>query len=211
MEPDLQLILIRHGETEWNRKRRYQGQKDVKLNARGREQAQLAARHLEKEDIDVIYSSDLSRAKDTAELIADKQGMQVRELEGLRELDFGAWEGKDYQTIIEKDENRYRDWLHNPGEVTPPDGEEMSHFQERVASTFSKIIECHSGKDDHEKIAAAAHGGTIRIYLVEILEIPLKRYTRLYFDNGGITRIDFYEGNPVITLVNDTHHLFRGE
>ena len=202
MNTEQELIMIRHGETEWNKNRRYQGQEDVSLNEKGREQARLAAEALAGEDLDMICASDLSRAYDTAsELTADRE-LEVREFPDLRELDFGNWGGQSYEDIVENDEKRFKDWLENPGETSPPEGEAMDEFRERVCGAFDRIIE-----HEAEKIAVVAHGGTLRIFLVDILDIPLERYTRLYFDNGGITRIKFYDGNPVVTLVNSTHHL----
>ncbi len=202
MNTEQELIMIRHGETEWNKNRRYQGQEDVSLNEKGREQARLAAEALAGEDLDMICASDLSRAYDTAsELTADRE-LEVREFPDLRELDFGNWGGQSYEDIVENDEKRFKDWLENPGETSPPEGEAMDEFRERVCGAFDRIIE-----DEAEKIAVVAHGGSLRIFLVDILGIPLERYTRLYFDNGGITRVKFYDDNPVVTLVNSTHHL----
>ncbi len=203
MSEKKELILIRHGETEWNKNKRYQGQEDVDLNDTGREQARRAAEFISGEDVDRVCSSDLSRARDTAAAIARRRQLEIRQYPGLREIDFGHWEGKNYETITEEYGDRFKNWLEDPGEVSPPEGEDMYEFMDRVSQAFAEIL----NEDGDEKIAVVAHGGTLRIYLIHLLGIPLERYTRLYFDNGSITRIDFYDGKPVVRLVNGTFHL----
>ncbi|SDL18947.1 alpha-ribazole phosphatase [Halarsenatibacter silvermanii] len=203
MSEKKELILIRHGETEWNKNKRYQGQEDVALNDTGRQQARRAAEFIAEENIDKVCSSDLSRARDTAAAIARSRQLEVKEYPGLREIDFGRWEGKNYETIREEYGDRFDNWLDDPGEVSPPGGEDMYEFMDRVSSALTEIL---SGNGE-EKIAVVAHGGALRIYLIHLLGIPLERYTRLYFNNGSISRIDFYEGKPVVRLVNGTFHL----
>ncbi len=202
MEPDRELYIVRHGETEWNKNHKYQGQKDVKLNKTGKKQARLSAEALADVDLEAVCSSDLSRARKTAERIAEKHQLEVKSYADLQEIDFGEWEGKSYQEIIEEEKQRFDAWLNNPGSTSPPAGENMDDLQQRVCKAFAQILQLSAAK-----IAVVAHGGTIRAYLLHLLGMPLKNYTRLHFDNAGISRVKFYEGNPVVTQVNTTAHL----
>ena len=202
MEPDKELFIVRHGETEWNKNRKYQGQKDVKLNETGKKQVRLSAEELAEFDLEAVCSSNLSRARDTAEEIAASHQLQVRQFAGLREIDFGDWEGKSYEEIIEQQKERFHDWLQNPGRTSPPGGEDMQEFQQRVCRAFEQILEFSA-----DKIAVAAHGGSIRVYMLKVLGMPLENYTRLHFDNGGISRIKYFQDSPVVTQVNTVGHL----
>ncbi len=206
MEPDKTLFIVRHGETEWNKNRKYQGQEDVDLNKTGKIQAGLSAQALDDVDIDAVCSSDLSRALDTARQIADLHQLDVRQFSNLREIDFGNWEGKTYEKIIEQEKERFQEWLNNPGKTSPPAGENMDEFQQRVCKAFEKILNI-SG----QKIAVVAHGGTIRVYIQHVLGIPLHNYARLHFDNAGISKIKFFQESPVVTQVNSIGHLNRSD
>jgi probable phosphoglycerate mutase len=136
------LLLIRHGETDWNAEHRWQGHADVPLNARGREQAKALAEELAPEGFDAIYASDLSRARDTAVIVGERLGVPVVLDSDLREIDVGSREG------LTGDEVGDRPW----------DGEAHERHGERILRAVRTIAERHPG----QRVAVVSHGGSLR-------------------------------------------------
>jgi 2,3-bisphosphoglycerate-dependent phosphoglycerate mutase len=139
------LILARHGETDWNRDLRIQGSSDVDLNPVGREQAQALARELADIELDAIYSSDLSRARETAEVVAAKHGLEVRLDARLRERSFGSWEGLTREDIAALPQGSRHD------------GETDDQVRARVLDAVQEIAEAHPGRH----VLVVAHGGAL--------------------------------------------------
>jgi probable phosphoglycerate mutase len=147
------LLLARHGETDWNRDRRVQGHSDVPLNDAGRAQARDLARGLRTEPLDAVYSSDLVRAKETAEIATAGRGLTVRVLVGLRERHFGTWEGLTDDVIRDRfPESRTGPW---------GDGETIDEMSARVVASLRTIAAEHDG----ENVLVATHGGPMRAVL----------------------------------------------
>jgi probable phosphoglycerate mutase len=141
------LLLVRHGETDWNLERRYQGHLDSPLNDAGRRQAEAVAEALAAEPVDAIYSSDLGRASATAEVIGARLGLPVTTDRGLREVDVGSWAGLTREQVAERF-----------GDVTRHDGESREQHRERVVGTVRRIAARHPGGC----IVLVSHGGSIR-------------------------------------------------
>jgi broad specificity phosphatase PhoE len=150
------LILVRHGETDWNAQHRWQGHSDTRLNDAGREQARLLAEGLP--DVDALYSSDLARARETAEILAGKIGLEVRFDERLRERGFGSWEGLTMDEIESAYPDDKRRWLAGTGPGAL-DAEPFEAFATRVGCFVEAVGQRHAG----EKVLVVAHGGTIRV------------------------------------------------
>jgi len=150
------LLLVRHGETDWNRDGRWQGQSDTKLNAVGRRQSRELAGELD--GVDVVYASDLARARETAELIAGERGLQVSVDQRLRERGFGAWEGLTTAEIEADFRDAHGRYLagYGPG---ADDAEPFDAFAERVASFLDEVLARHPD----ETVLVVAHGGSIRV------------------------------------------------
>jgi broad specificity phosphatase PhoE len=150
------LLLVRHGETDWNRDGRWQGHSDTALNDAGREQARLLARELS--DVDVVYSSDLARARETAEILAEELGLEVRLDPRLRERGFGAWEGRTTAEIEAAFQDDHARWLagDTPG---APDAERFDEFAGRVQQFVAEVLEGHPD----ETVLIVAHGGSLRV------------------------------------------------
>src|SRR5687768_8562436 len=139
------LLLARHGETDWNRELRIQGSSDIALNELGRQQASALAQELADVPLDAIYSSDLSRARETAEAVAATHELQVRLDPRLRERAFGSWEGLTREDIAElPDRSRH-------------DGESDDEVRERVLEAVQAIADAHPG----EQVLVVAHGGAL--------------------------------------------------
>lgn len=153
------LYLIRHGETDWNRDRRIQGQSDTPLNDAGREQSRLLGRRLRGTAFDAAYASDLSRAIETAELILEDRNLPLTTDPGLRERAFGRWEGLDVQQAAELDPERWEAWRNRSGDVSPPGGESQVELEIRVTAALQSIADRHH--PDHT-VLVVSHGGAIQ-------------------------------------------------
>ncbi len=197
-----EIIFLRHGETEWNKMSRYQGSLNIGLNEKGREQARQAASLLETRKIDLIVSSDLDRARDTASVVGERIGLDVHPRQDLREMDFGIWEGKDYPTIQKESPEAYQKWMEDPVKNPPPEGESLVDFKERVVGACQEIL-----RRGEENILIVCHGGVIMAYLAHILGMDLRNYRRLRVSNAGISRVSYYDSQAVLNTFNCTTHL----
>lgn len=150
------LLLVRHGETDWNRYGRWQGHSDTHLNELGREQAARLADELD--GVHVVYASDLARARETADILAHRLGLDVRLDERLRERSFGAWEGKTGPEIEAEFADAHARWLsgESPG---ADDAEEFAGFAARVRGFLDDVLARHPD----ETVLVVAHGGSIRV------------------------------------------------
>jgi glucosyl-3-phosphoglycerate phosphatase len=150
------LLLARHGETDWNRDGRWQGQSDTPLNELGREQARELAESLD--GIDAVYSSDLARARETAEIVAARLGVEVKVDERLRERSFGAWEGLTMEEIEGRYAQAHVRWRAGEGHGAD-DAEPFDAFAARVHSFLEEVLRRHPD----ETVLVVGHGGSIRV------------------------------------------------
>jgi probable phosphoglycerate mutase len=155
------IVLIRHGETEWNAIKRLQGHLDIALNEEGRRQAVALGRALAVEQFDAIYSSDLMRARQTAEQLAAGRGIPVHVDPGLRERCFGGFEGMLYADISERYPQAYAEWKARDIDARFPEGvhvaETLREFSQRAVDSIIRIANRHR----HQKIALVTHGGVL--------------------------------------------------
>jgi probable phosphoglycerate mutase len=150
------ILLARHGETDWNSERRWQGQADRPLNEVGREQARELAETLTDRAIDVVYSSDLLRAHETALIVGKRLGLPVSVDAGLREVDVGDWSGRVHSEIEGLDPDGYRRW--REGGKGWAGGESYEEMGERVVAAVLQLAARHPG----ETVLIVTHGGSIR-------------------------------------------------
>jgi probable phosphoglycerate mutase len=148
------ILLVRHGETDWNRDRRLQGHSDRPLNGTGREQARALAEELADEPLEAIYSSDLSRADETARIVAAANGLEVTSLRELRERHFGTWEGLSDAEI----EQRFPEQI---ADGTLGDGETREEMDQRILAALHQIAREHPGGT----VLVVSHGGPLRSVL----------------------------------------------
>ncbi len=180
------LILIRHGQTDWNIQERWQGQADVPLNATGIRQASEIARSLSGVNIDAIYASDLQRAQQTAQAVARMKGLPIRTDSRLREIHQGEWQGLHISEIEARYVREFQSRRENPLEVAPPGGETAFQVKERVVKALDEIIARHPG----ETVAVVSHGFAIAMMLVHYLEKPIEKVWELVPRNGAIILLD---------------------
>ena len=202
-----QIYLARHGETEWNAIRRVQGWTDISLSANGIAQAEALGARLAPIPLAAVYSSDLSRALETARLVAARQGLDVTPLRELREKRFGDWEGLT-QTELERDYPALWRRYHTERDLKAvvPGGETWLQVQTRMAAALQKILAAHSGS--HDAVLVVGHGGSGRMVILEALQAALPTLLRLHLDNASLSRLDFHtRTDSRIVFLNDTSHL----
>ncbi len=149
------LLLVRHGETDWNREDRFQGHADPPLNDLGRQQAAEVAERLSRLSVAAVHTSDLRRALDTAGVIGSRLGLAATAHPGLREVDVGPWSGLTHDEIEERFPESYRRWREG-GE--PPEWETRAALVSRVAAALDEIAARYPGST----VVVVGHGGTIR-------------------------------------------------
>ncbi len=167
------ILLARHGESDWNRSKRWQGFADRPLTDLGRRQAVELAARLEGTDLDAVYSSDLQRARDTAEAVARSKGLEVGTTPDLREVDVGSWSGLTRAEAEAQYPDAYGRWLQ--GGEGWDDGETYEELRERVVRAIQQIAKRHEG----ERVLVVAHGGTIRAIHAAALGVDVHTYRRI--------------------------------
>ncbi len=197
------LILVRHGETEWNLAGRIQGHSDSRLTARGAEQGRRAGERLAGLDISTVYASDLGRARETGEIIAAPHGLAVKAVHGLRERCYGAFEGKTAEEMRGDDPEVFERWLGDRHGLAPPGGETQQELSERVMGALGEIAGAHPGGT----VAVATHGGPIKSAVFAVLEIPIGSWDRTWVSNGSVTVFRGTPGELKVACFNDTSHL----
>jgi phosphoserine phosphatase len=197
------LLLIRHGETGWNQEGRCQGFSDIGLSAVGEEQAAALARALRDERLDAVYSSDLARARRTAELIAAPHRIAVNPDARLRELNQGAMEGKSLTNLLADYPDLLSRWMKAPADVVMPEGESMRSLQLRVAAAVDDVVRLHP----EGTIAIVAHNLALRTIICKALNLDLNHFRRFRLDNASVSVIQSSPHGPVLVRLNDVHHL----
>jgi len=197
------VIFVRHGQTSWNQEGKYQGHSDISLNERGIKQGNLVAKRLANEKISAIYSSDLLRAQQTAEAIAEYHGLSVITKPEFREINFGIWEGLTYQEIMEDWSEILTAMYSKPGEIGPPQGESFQVVKQRVTRSLQECIAEHQ----EQTIVLVSHGGTMRVLLCAALGIGLDKMWSMRQDSSAINIIEYIDNRAVVSLVNDTWHV----
>ena len=203
-----EIIIIRHGETEWNKTGRFQGHSDVPLSVEGRAQAEALGRNLALDHVDAIYASDLIRAMETAAPLAARFGLTVTPDPLLRELNFGAWEGRSFNDVNAEHSDTMKRFYNDPEHADIPESEPFPVFQKRVAGRVREIVRAHQGK----RIVIVSHGASIRILLADILAMPIRSIWHVSQLNTAVNKIRFEDdGFAIVTLMNDTSHLRAGD
>ena len=186
-----ELIFLRHGETDWNRQPRFQGQIDVTLNAMGELQAaRLAARLGAEPPVDLFFSSDLLRARQTAAPLASAWQRTVQTLPALREQSFGVLEGLDVPTIKVQHPELWRHWLEHAADYALPGGESLRHFHQRVMAAVGELAEAHPGR----RLAVMTHGGVLDMLWRSAHGLPLDGLRQCEIPNTGINRLRWRHG-----------------
>ena len=198
------VLLIRHGETEWNTLGKFQGCTDIALSEVGIKQAEILNDRL-KGDFDYIYSSPLSRAFETANILAIGTNKEVTVASEIREINFGEWEGLTVHEIAEKYPEVFKAWRTDKTESYICGGDlSINNAANRAKKCILDIVKEHKGK----KIAIVAHGGIIKAGLIGIFGWDMTMYHKMALGNTCINTLTFNDDlNPVLVTLNDTNHL----
>ena len=201
----VRILLVRHGETDWNLAGRFQGRSDVPLNQKGVEQANALASALRKESLTAIYSSPLGRAKETARLIkVFHPSAPLYEEEGLMEMDLGEFEGIEGARWAEKHASFRQAWRDNPAAVTMPGGESLKEVQARAVAALERITQSYPLGST---LLICSHNFVILTILCHALEIPLDRFRELKQGTAALN-ILYVQGKKFqAEVVNDRSHL----
>lgn len=197
------VVLLRHGETAWNVEQRIQGHLDIPLNDTGRWQAERLATALADEGIGAIYSSDLQRARATAEPLARLLQLPVVNDVGLRERGFGLFEGETFTDIEARWPEQAKAWRRRDPDFGPSGGETLSAFYERCVSTAQRLAEPHPGM----AIALVAHGGVLDCLYRAACRLELQAPRTWQLGNAGINRLLHTGEGFVLVGWNDSAHL----
>ena len=197
----MQLIIIRHGETLWNKEGRVQGISDVELSSVGLEQARLLALSLKDHPISVIHTSPLKRALKTAEIINEFHQKEIHIHDDLMEIDPGDFEGVYYKNLVVSENDFLNKWAANPASVKMPNGESLTQLQERAWRAMEIII----NKDENALVVA--HNFTIAAIVCRIRSISLNEFQSSLVGNASKTIVNFQKDGIIIETFNDRSHL----
>ncbi|MDQ2943322.1 MAG: histidine phosphatase family protein [Candidatus Dormibacteraeota bacterium] len=197
------MLLVRHGQSTWNREHRIQGQLDPPLSVEGRKQAERLGQRLAGRRLTAFYSSDLKRAFETAQAIAEFTGIDAEPAPGLREIFLGEWEGLRTEELAQLFPEAWARWTDEPDWDLVPGGEGAALFEARVAEALDVILERH----DHGDVLVVTHGGVIQMALHRIVGRPSRGLFPFKIQNASITVIERRDGTMIIGGVNDTSHL----
>ena len=202
---DSRIILIRHGETNWNKEGRFQGQIDIPLNETGKEQASKASKYLDEIKFSKAFSSSMKRPYETAEIILKKNNLKIEKMDELVEISHGQWEGKLEKEIRKTWPDMLKSWHEEPESVTMPEGESIKQVSQRAISAWDQI--CKSQKENDTTLVVA-HDAVNKTIICHILGLSYSDIWMIKQGNGGITVIDIFKNkNNVLSSLNITNHL----
>lgn len=196
------IYLIRHGEPEGGATGRYLGWSDPPLSACGRRRmegvAAALAAAVPPPGLRAVYSSDLQRAAESAAIVGAPPALTPIVVHGLRERNFGTWEGLTLAQIRARRPKEYEAWGKKPWAFKPKGGEGVNALAARVLAAFGKIRKSHPDGP----VAVVAHGGVIRVFLGDCLGMPVENLFRIAQEHGAVNVVEFHEETPVVCLVN---------
>lgn len=182
------IYLARHGETDWNLKGLIQGHTDIPLNETGKQQAYELAAVIKDKGISInrIYSSDMKRARKTAEIVAKELSVEAYALKGIQEVNLGRWEGHTWKQVRELFPDEYREWYENRRYEVPPEGESYEQVLQRVVPVLSGIA-----LKENENVLVVVHSAVIMSLLSYIYDKPFEEMSRNFrTKNGEIVKLE---------------------
>jgi len=198
------VILVRHGQTEWNRVERFRGRADVPLNATGLAQAEATGRRVAAEWRPVaVYSSPLLRAVRTAEAIARHFNLAVQTYSGLADIDYGQWQGLTPDEARQRWPEQVDNWYRHPDRAIIPGGENLAELRSRAMGAVNELVCRHPG----ETIVLVGHTVINRVILLGVLGLGNERFWQLRQDTCALNVFEAGQGDFVLVCLNDTCHL----
>jgi broad specificity phosphatase PhoE len=197
------IYLVRHGQTAWNKEEIFRGRTDIPLDETGLKQAELLAEYFKGMEVHRIYSSNLSRAWETALKIAGFHNLKVQPLEGILDMSFGNWEGRPHQEIRENHRDTYRQWVEEPHLVKLPGGEGLDDVRVRAMAAMEEVIRNYPGKT----VILVTHRVICKVLICAILGLDNSHFWQITQDTTAINLIQYRKGKYILSLMNETCHL----
>jgi broad specificity phosphatase PhoE len=197
------ILLIRHGETAWNREKIFRGVYDVPLNENGRAQARHLAQALASRRLNAAYSSPLSRASETAQIALEPHGLQAAVHEGLKDFNYGEWTGLKDEVVARKWSREHARWLAQPHQARPPGGDTLQELFDRAFEAVEQIAQEHDG----QTVALFAHRVVNKLLVLGMLTLPLERFPFIRQDNCCVNEFQRSGKGYVVISLNDTSHV----
>ena len=201
------IVIVRHGETDWNMEGRFQGQIDIPLNENGKDQAKKASEYLKDINFNKAYSSSMMRPFETAQIILGNKNLKIKKIDELVEISHGLWEGKLENEIRDNWPKLLADWHQKPETVTMPEGESIRDVAKRSIAAWERICD---DQEDEDITLLVAHDAVNKTLICHLLGLDCSNIWMIKQGNGGITVIDiFKESNKdnVVSSLNITTHL----
>ena len=199
------VIIVRHGETEWNRGNIFRGTYDIPLNENGRDQASLTSDVLKGHSFDAAYTSPLSRACETAKIVLRPHEIKAVKHEGLLDMDYGEWTGKTEQDVMRKWPCEYADWVSCPHAHRPPGGTSISEVFDKSFSALKALVKRHEGGT----IVLFSHRVVNKLLIIGALGLGLERFPYIIQGNCCYNEIEFANNEFIIKSINNTYHITR--
>ena len=196
------IVLVRHGQTEWNQERRFQGKTDTSLNDVGREQARALAGRLSSWPVEVVYSSPLERALYTARTVAERHGLSPQVLEELHEVDFAEWEGLSIPALKTERRRDFERWRADPFFNPPPGAETWEDIHGRLERAFRKILE-----GPENRIVVVSHGGVMRAIYAVLVGLDPHMVWNMDVSNCAMSGVEVRNGRICLAFANDDLHI----
>jgi broad specificity phosphatase PhoE len=196
------MFLVRHAESTWNRQKKFQGQKDPRLSDYGKKEARRLAKRFKGLLFDAVYSSPLTRAYQTAELIVGKKA-EIKREDSLKEICLGDWEGKTLTWIRKRYGEMFYRWAAKPSSVSIPGGEDFKAFVKRV----KKVVRSIESHHEEGNVLVVCHGGVISTYATTVLNLPPDDVWCLTVRNASLTIVEVSSELRKIVTFNDISHL----
>ncbi len=207
----MRILLVRHGETQWNRERRFQGQRDIPLNATGEEQAAKVAEFLADQPLQLAFSSPLKRPWATADAIcSNHSNLILRPILNLQEICHGDWEGKLHSEVEAEYPKELEQWQRDPASVQMPNGENLYQVWERTRLAWQEILATTEAQFPEGTAVVVAHDAINKAVICQLFDLSPKAFWIFKQGNGAVTVIDYPEGKdgaPVLKVLNITTHL----
>ena len=200
----MKLVLVRHGETDWNKLGKFQGRQDIDLNARGISQAKETARAVVEWQHSTIYSSPLRRTMQVAQEIGQLSGMPIAQVPGFMELSLGDLEGVSGEEMRTGWPEVFAAWNDNPATVSMPHGESLAQLEERAWNSLTELEGAHT---EDEALIVVSHNFAIRVMIGKMLGIPLSNFHRMWLGLSSISTVEIDQRGRRLTSYNSTCHL----
>ncbi len=200
------ILLIRHGETSWNRKKIFRGTHDVPLNNNGLKQTELLAKSIRSRSLDFAYSSPLKRAAETASIVLEGRNITFEKDDGLLDFNFGKWTGLSEKEVSEKWTEEYHLWKTQPESLRVPGGNTLQEVYDTAYQAMEALVFANKGKT----IALFSHRVVNKLLVLATLGLGVKRFPYIRQDNCCLNELKKNDSGYVIYTLNNTCHLIQG-